>query len=239
MIVSKSTLVSTVEVRRVNLDPLPKMQTTRSISSASIARSSSGDGLESPACPARTNRPNGSIPLSKSWMERHHSSRWPCTRANTVRHSELSDFLLNCSIRVVPYHWTLHNRFIRAFLFATDNDSLSWAPFRRLSQKYVFRKSSDVGSPRIAFTTHVTIGLSIWTLDAPYEVLGCLELRPDLNQRSILAFRVSEYCTWYWVLYQNSELWFMTLGKPSLQISTYKSQRKKNHPCRNHRKNQP
>ena len=68
-------------------------------------------------------------------IQRHHSSRWPCTKTNTVRHSEVSNFLFTSSMRVVPYHWTLQSRFIRAFRFATDNDSLSCAPFRRLSQK--------------------------------------------------------------------------------------------------------
>lgn len=78
---------------------------------------------------------------------------------------------------------------------ATANDSLSCAPFRLLSQKYVFLKSSDVGSPRIAFTIHVKNGLSLGPLDGvASDVFGLFELRPDRSQRSILTFNVIAYC---------------------------------------------
>ena len=141
------------------------MLTTTFKSSGDNSRISNGDGVARPAWPERKIRPEGCSPLSKSRTVRHHRNLCPCTIEKTLSHSDDDDdddepFVFCTRSFIGEYHEAFQRRRSRETRLSAACFSLSWAPFRRLSQKYVFLKSSSVGRPRIALEIQTINGFS-------------------------------------------------------------------------------
>lgn len=97
--------------------PRPKILVARGTSSLVSRRSSKGEGVANPACPARKMRPRGSSPSSKSANDLHHKNRCPWI----IEKAEiLSCFSPGCTTSTTAFHCDLQRRARRFCRLSVD-----------------------------------------------------------------------------------------------------------------------